>query len=96
MSDSSKLMAAPALEAMGDIDVFAADGPIRPFRNLVDFIRDNVKTMGKDTLITIAESAWDFVASHNFQQIPDVIEVPLKTWLRSQIRPLIESLYAGS
>lgn len=93
---TNEALASSALDALGDIDQFAQDGPIRPFRNLIDWIKSMKDTVSQEAVILACESAWDFVAKYNFQQIPDAIEVPLKAFLRAQIRPAIERIYMGS
>jgi hypothetical protein len=86
---------AAALAAIGPIDAGSEAGPLQPFARLVTFLREQAGSVSKETLIVVAETAWDFVAKFNFPQVPDAIEIPLKAWLRAQIRPLIESLYAS-
>lgn len=85
---------AACLAAIGPVDAEAVAGPLQPFKNLVQFIKDQAGTVSKDVLVMVAEGAWDFIAQYNFPQVPDAIEVPLKAWLKSQIRPLIDTFYA--
>jgi hypothetical protein len=69
-----------------------AAGPLKGWWTWVISKKDSVS---KETLIAVSLTAFDFVAKFNIPQIPDVLEVPMEAWLREQIRPLIETLYAS-
>jgi len=95
-SPEVELLRGQALAAMGEVNQETVAGPLDPFRNLVSWLTTQKDLVSKEALIIAVESAWDFVSKYNFPQIPDLIETPLKQWLRGQIRPVIERLYMGS
>jgi hypothetical protein len=96
MTNQESALCASAIEAIGDVDNFAEAGPLQPFKNLIGWIKANVSSVSKETLILAAEAAWDLIAKYNFQAIPDLIENEIKAFLRAQIRTVIEKLYLGS
>lgn len=58
--------------------------------------KDKIQTLGLEGIISLLENGFQLaVVDVNFPQVPDFIEDPVEAWAKTQIRPLVTSLFGS-